>query len=222
MSGAVGFVPAAPLLVPQVAGGSADLDAETRNACREVVQRLAAAAEAGITVVAPVLGGATWPADATWGFEGFGVPRRPADPRPRLPWPLGIGDWLLDEIGWSGPRNHVAVADDQAAVTGATPADTLLVVGDGSARRSEKAPGHLDERAEGFDETIAAAIRDGDVTGLARLDAVLAADLLCAGAPAWRWAMDRIVGRSITESELLVDVAPYGVAYFVGWWRLSQ
>ncbi|HVT65688.1 MAG TPA: hypothetical protein VHD81_11075 [Mycobacteriales bacterium] len=221
MTHAVGFVPAAPLLVPQVAGGSAHLDAELRGACREVAKRLVGVAAAAITVVAPVATAKAWPAEATWGFEGFGVPRRPADPRPRLPWSLGIGDWLLDDIGWTGARNYVGVSDDGSAPSAAS-GDALLVVGDGSARRTEKAPGHLDDRAEGFDASIAAAIRDGNVAALGGLDPELAADLLCAGAPVWRWVANAIGSATVTESELLADTAPYGVGYFTGWWRLSR
>lgn len=219
--GAVAFVPAAPLLVPQVAGGSAHVDEDLRDACREVAKRLVAIAADAVTVVAPTPAGRTWTADATWGFEGFGVPRRPADSRPRLPWSLGIGDWLLDDIGWSGEREYLGVTEDGTA-TGSAAIRALLVVGDGSACRSEKAPGHLDDRAEGFDASIAAAIRDGDVAGLGGLDPELAADLLCGGAPVWRWVAHTIGERSVTESELVADTAPYGVAYFAGWWRLSR
>jgi hypothetical protein len=222
MSGGIAFVPAAPLLVPQVAGGSADLDADLRDACREATKRLAATAEGAVTVVAPVPAGRTWPPDATWGFEGFGVPRRPADPRPRLPWPLGIGDWLLDDVGWSGARNYIGVAENGTATTSAPVGEALLVVGDGSARRSEKAPGHLDDRAEAFDAVIATAIREGDVSALRRVDPALADDLMCAGAPVWRWVADAFGDGSVEESELLADIAPYGVGYFTGWWRLSQ
>ncbi|HVV74981.1 MAG TPA: hypothetical protein VHC43_03020 [Mycobacteriales bacterium] len=217
----VAFVPAAPLLVPQVAAGSADLDAGLREACVCVARRLTTAAEAGVTIVAPVAAGASWPANATWGFEGFGVAREPSDERPRLPWPLGIGDWLLDVIGWTGERHYVGVTPD-SGTTGAAEIDAaLLVVGDGSARRTEKAPGYLDERATGFDEVVATAIRAGDNAALGSIDQALADDLLCAGAPVWRWLSTRIGAGSVVEAELLADTAPYGVGYFAGWWRLG-
>ncbi len=218
---AVGFVPSAPLLVPDVAGGSATLDAELRESCREVVRRLASAADDAITVVAPLSAATTWTAGATWGFEGFGVARRPHDPRPRLPWPLAIGDWLLDDVGWSGERRYVGVAADGSAMNDVVRSRAVLAVGDGSARRTEKAPGHFDDRAEAFDATIAAAIAAGDLAGLRSLDATLAADLLCAGAPVWRWLAGTLADRQVTESDLLADAAPYGVAYFAGFWRLS-
>jgi hypothetical protein len=43
-------------------------------------------------------------------------------------------------------------------------------MGDGSARRSEKAPGHLDPAAAPFDAAVAAALAAGDTTALAALD----------------------------------------------------
>ncbi|HVT21027.1 MAG TPA: hypothetical protein VHE57_06540 [Mycobacteriales bacterium] len=218
---AIGFVPAAPLLVPQVAGGSAYLDDELRDACRDVARRLTTSTHGAITVVAPIAHGVSWPARATWGFEGFGVPRRPPDPRPRLPWPIGIGDWLLDDVGWSGARSYVGVTGD-ATSTGSTDlGEALLVVGDGSARRTERAPGHLDDRAASFDASIATAIRSGDLAALGGLDAMLAAELLCAGAPVWRWLAATVDAPAVSGSALLVDAAPYGVGYFVGWWRLE-
>ncbi|HWC33786.1 MAG TPA: hypothetical protein VG650_03050 [Mycobacteriales bacterium] len=227
---AIGFVPAAPLLVPQVAGGSADLDNDLRLACRDVTRRLAAAGGDAITVVAPLAAGTRWPdpadtaepVDRTWGFEGFGVPRRPADPRPRLLWPFGIGDWLLDEVEWSGERSFVGLSPDATASPPAASGDALLVVGDGSARRTEKAPGHLDERAESFDASVEAALRDGDVAGLGGLDPDLAADLMCAGAPVWRWVAGVVGGRPVADAEVLAATAPYGVAYFAAWWRLAD
>jgi hypothetical protein len=220
---AVGFVPAAPLLVPAVAGGSADLDAELRDACRAVVRTLCASGPDAVVVVAGLRESGSWPSDGTWSFDGFGVPRVGADDRPRLPWPLGIGAWLLDDAGCACDRGYVTVPPDAAADVATGPSRiAVLAVGDGSARRTEKAPGFLDERAEPFDATIAHAIRDGDVAALADLDPGLAAELLCAGAPVWRWVMRQIGVRAVTGAELLADTAPYGVGYFAGWWRLGS
>lgn len=61
---------------------------------------------------------------------------------------------------------------------------TLLVVADGSARRTEKAPGHLDPRSHEVDAAIVASIRgaaDGGLAALLDLDPDLCADLLVAG-----------------------------------------
>ncbi|PRY52950.1 hypothetical protein BCF74_12921 [Knoellia remsis] len=64
------------------------------------------------------------------------------------------------------------------------PARTLLVVADGSARRTEKAPGHFDERSAAMDDAIVGALREAGSGGLDRLldlDPDLCADLLVAG-----------------------------------------
>jgi hypothetical protein len=219
---AVGFVPAAPLLVPAVAGGSAHLDGDLREACRSVVRATCEGPADLITVAAAWQTSGIWGADHTWGFEGFGVPRQPPDDRPRLPWPLGIGAWLLDEADCDDERAFVAVGpQSQPSWPTERQRVAVIVVGDGSARRSEKAPGHLDERAASFDASIAAAIREGDVGALAAIDSQLAADLLCAAAPVWRWLHGVIGGQPVVEAQLLADTAPYGVGYFAGLWRLN-
>src|SRR5947209_5584348 len=74
-----------------------------------------------------------------------------------LPLSLGLGAMLLDQGGYRGPRRLFAVGPDAPAgacaalgaelATGSAPT-ALLVMGDGSARRTLKAPGHLDSRAE--------------------------------------------------------------------------
>ena len=56
----------------------------------------------------------------------------------------------------------------------------VLVVGNGSARRSERAPGHLDHRAAGFDDALRPAWQHGDTEVLAGLDRGLGRELWAA------------------------------------------
>ncbi|UMG91169.1 hypothetical protein [Nocardioides sp. TF02-7] len=66
----------------------------------------------------------------------------------------------------------------EAGATVVDDAETgVLVVGNGSAKRTEKAPGHLDERAEAFDAAVGAALLAPDPAALAALDERLAAEL---------------------------------------------
>jgi hypothetical protein len=146
-----------------------------------------------------------------------------------LPEYAGIDDPVADlraaclkAVGWLGPDVRV-VADEQGArVAGhllATRASTepvdggsVLVVGNGSARRTEKAPGHLDERAHAFDEALGAALRAGDLGGV---DPTLAEEL---------WASVQGIA---TLAELLsgepamvdYDDDPFGVQYWVMRWQ---
>ena len=62
----------------------------------------------------------------------------------------------------------------------------LLVLGDGSARRSPKAPGHFDERAAAFDAAVEKAVRAGDLDALLDVNPALARELMATGRPAWQ------------------------------------
>jgi hypothetical protein len=90
----------------------------------------------------------------------------------------------------------------------------LLVMGDGSARRSLKAPGYLDPRAAAFDAEVERAVRAGDLDALLRLDQALARDLMATGRPAWQVLAGAM--QSLTPvSEVLYCGDPFGVAYLV-------
>jgi hypothetical protein len=189
--GTVVFVPSAPFLL--LDGGPADLRAAIDAALE------------GLTGDVVVVGDAPRPG---W-WEGrvdltpYGVPGRPAgDP---LPLALAVGRTLL------GDRPHRLWGVPGLPAEG----DALLVVADGSAKRTEKAPGHLDARAEAFDAQVAAALRAGDPAALGALDPVLAAELWAGGVPAWH-AAAALPGR--WDATLSYDAAPHGVGYFVARW----
>ena len=108
---------------------------------------------------------------------------------------LGLGALLLDQVGYQGPRRLLAVGQDDpaqacaavgAGLAAARGRGALLVMGDGSARRSPKAPGYLDPRAASFDAEVERAVRSGDLDPLLALDQSLAHDLMATGRPAWQ------------------------------------
>lgn len=217
---AAAFVPTPPLLVPEVAGGSVAANEPLRVACRSAVARLLAKSDAAALVV---LGAAPQSREYRGGhdFRGFGVqvPERPeAEP---LPLALGIGSWLLN----GRPARFEGVAADAATEAclerGRSLAImddvALLVCGDGSARGSEKAPGHLDDRAAAYDERVAAALAAGDPAALAALDAALGADLMCSGRAPWQVLAGAAAG-AFWRGEVLTAEAPYGVFYAVAMW----
>jgi hypothetical protein len=185
-------------------------------------------------------GRGVFPPGAAGSFRPFGVAldvtlgsaRRaeggvvPDDARvPPLPTSLAVAAWLLR--GWSAaPAEGLGVGErlepEQCAVTGRAIAGSadrvaLLVMGDGSACRTVKAPGYLDERAEPFDAAVAAALGGADTRALAALDPELAQAVQAAGRAPWQvlaGAAEDVGLRGV----LLHETAPYGVGYFVAAW----
>ena len=109
----------------------------------------------------------------------------------------------------SGPSG-ARVAESLVAAVGAdvvAEGETgVLVVGNGSAKRTEKAPGHFDERAEAFD----ASLRES----FGGIDAALAADL---------WADTACLAGlpPLAEAAVTYDDAPFGVQYWVATWDVA-
>lgn len=143
--------------------------------------------------------------------------------------PLGvrIGEHLLARAGWAGPVEQLVVpfGADSATVAEAgrglaSRAERLLVlvVGDGSARRSEKAPGHLDSRAEPFDTALLAALDRADPGALIALDAGLGTELLATGRAALQVMAHAVSGESALRRALLWSDDPYGVLYALSVW----
>ena len=92
----------------------------------------------------------------------------------------------------------------------------LLVMADGSACRSLRAPGYLDPRAAAFDAVIADAVRSGDLAPLRSMDSDLARELLVAGRPGWQVLAGAMPGRA-ASTEVLYEADPFGVFYLVAW-----
>lgn len=131
--------------------------------------------------------------------------------------------WLLEP----GPATGVAASPSGAKVVQhLLPAagDTvpgLLLAANGSAARTEKAPAHLDERAEAFDAAIGAALAAGDLDALAAIDLDLAGELWAGDDAAALVSLGRRLARTTTVTEVQVDYddAPYGVQYWVVRWQ---
>jgi hypothetical protein len=218
---AVAVCPGTPLLSPQVSV-TAEGVAAVQAAARDAVAALVSGTLDEVVVIgeAPVTG----PCQGTWDWYGFGVGLR-GGRGPGLPRALGVGAWLLDDA-WAGPSRYVGVSPAESparcASLGAALRDepgsrALLVIGDGSARRSLKAPGHLDERAEAFDEGVAAARATADLEALAALDDDLATQLMAAGRAPWQVLAAAAAGGA-WDSRLLLHEAPYGVGWLVAHW----
>ena len=220
------FCPAPPLLLPAVARAAVDSTAPLRAACGDAVAAALAGAPEVVVVVGAAEPGVRYGAGDAGSLRGFGVdveipfdgPARPGG-RP-VPLPHTVGAWLLDEAGWRGRRLGVSPDDLGAALDGLPTAAAVLVMGDGSARRTLKAPGYLDPAAGPFDAAVADALRSGDARTLAGLDRAEGERLLAAGVPAWRAVGRAVAGRPV-DARLRYDDAPFGVGYLVADWRVG-
>jgi hypothetical protein len=222
LTGAV-LCPATPLLYPGVTGRDAVVP-ELRAACARAVTRLLNSEPDTVVVVGPALWTGEWDSAGRLDPSVFapGIPR--AGDR-SLPPALGLGAFLLDQGGYAGRRSLQAVGLSEPVSAciqlGTRFRETrakiaLLVMGDGSARRTLKAPGYLDNRAEAFDAEVERAVRDADLGALQRLDRHLARDLLATGWPAWQ-VLSGALQDLAPATEVLYCDAPFGVGYLVAY-----
>jgi hypothetical protein len=157
----------------------------------------------------------------------FGTTRPRRRAGPGLPLSLGVGQMLLGECGWSGRTELRGVGWDAPASELQALADDLvddpsgtgvLLLGEGSARRGDTAPGFLDDRAFGFDDAVATALAGGDAAALWDLDVDLARELMVGGR-----SVLRLLGRLgvPVRAELSYRDDPFGVSYFVATWTFG-
>ena len=211
---AVAFCPHPPLLRPGIATGSEIETQSLRSACATAVDRLIDASSGPLLVLGSDGALVDW--------QGF-VPGLIEPDQRRRPLSLQVGAWLLSGRTLASTPMYLAIGRDGEPVTAwpDLPASTgVLVMGDGSARRSLKGPGYLDERAEPFDTGVVKALADGSPQALADLDLELADVLLAAGAPAWK-AAAQLLQTGTWHADVLYADAPYGVMYTVASWLLA-
>jgi hypothetical protein len=219
----VAFCPQPPLLLPAVSGLPGAALTELRAAATAAVATLLAAGPAVVLVVGEGADGVRLGPGDSGSLRGLGVDldvpfAGPAVPGGRpVPLPHLVGAWLLDAAGHTGARVGVGPGDLAAALSGAPGPVGVLAMGDGSARRTEKAPGALDPAAGPFDAAVAAALAAGDPAALAALDPAEGQRLLAAGVPVWRAVGTALAGRTF-RAQVGHDAAPFGVGYLVATW----
>ncbi|WP_040737018.1 hypothetical protein [Nocardia tenerifensis] len=238
------LVPSPPILVPELCGAAtgavAGLPDDPRAELRAAV--LAAARElAAVTDRWTVIG--TGAADQVFGpgtvgtFRGFGADVRvalsasaSAEPDPQHPLPILIAGWLREQVA-PAVSAEVRVIDAatptqrcwelgaklRAELEGSDGRQGVLVVADGAATLSLKAPGYLDERAAAVQDELDRALREGDRVGLRALEPELCAELVMSGRAAYQ------VLAGLFDSDPAVETryqaAPFGVGYDVSLWR---
>ncbi len=240
---AAALCPWPPLLVRELTGADPVIS-ELRQACATAVTALLRGGPDLVAVVGPGPDTREWPASSRLNVAAFGGlptagragpvtaerepggPGRPIDAK-LLPSGVGLGAYLLDQADYQGPRALWSVSQQEPvmgcaalgrSLAGAGGRTALLVMGDGSARRGPRAPGHFDERAAGFDAEVLRAIRAGDLDALLALDPGLARELMATGRPAWQvlaGALAKTPGRAALVTDVLYADDPFGVAYLV-------
>jgi len=213
---AAAVVPGPPLLAPALGGGDVTV-VELRRACIDALSDALGDGPELVAVVGGAASSATWPDDARADLASYGAAMDP--PAHPAPLSVGMGCLLLDAVGYHGPRLIRTVAVDStmdecravaADVAHAAGRVCLVVVADGTARRTPKAPGHLDERAERYDAAVERAVATGDLAALLDLDPTLAAELLASG-----WAPLQVLAFALhsPQSTIHYCAAPFGVGY---------
>ena len=173
-------MPAAPALLPELAG-STQPTAEVRSSVLDALGFVCDAHPDRIVVLVEADSTATYPADTALGLHrlgGMGAPERPSPPF--LPIPLAIGRRLLDAAGWRG-QTELRTVDRMAPASAlleigqglaATSVDTAVVLlGNASARSTDKAPGAWHAGAQAFNSAVARMLRHGDRAAMAAMTA---------------------------------------------------
>ncbi|KAB8195712.1 hypothetical protein FH608_009350 [Nonomuraea phyllanthi] len=213
---AAAVCPPTPLLLLQLE--------DLRSACRAAVAALRETRPDALIVVGGAAATAAYDGGAAGTLRPWGIDVTSGHgERPVLPLSLTVGRWLL---GDQAPDGFRAVALDATSEecrkygeeVGATAERVaLLVMADGSACLSSRAPGKHDEAAKPYNDLIARAIAGADPATLAALDPERADRLWVSG----RAALQVLAGAAGTRGlsgRLLMEAAPYGVGYFAGLW----
>jgi len=212
---AAAVVPMTPLLFREESG-LADPLAELREIAVQTVRDLAASVDRIVALCPTGLIGAPDTYHRPSGLKG-----PDSAETPNAPLSVQLAHHLLHladlpaEVAEIAPRS----GENGPSKWQEWPADTtvgLLVLGDGTACRSEAAPGHIDERAFPFDDLIADALEAGDGDALATLDQDLAEQLMVTGRHTFA---DLGTTLRAAQGELRYRDDPYGVSYFVALWR---
>jgi hypothetical protein len=214
-------LPHPPVLVPEVAVQSPSWLGDLRKTCIDTLTRTLAAEVDTLVVVGGADRPGQWDGSAGGSMAAYGVDVAFGGVRTELPLSLTIAAHLLDEVDWRGIRAYVAVDRTSPPAArielgrslAAGQRTALVVMGDGSAKRSKQAPGYFDERAARFDAEAVSAIAATDPQAISALDPQVAQELWVAGLPAWQVLAGALDGRYAARVDY--DEAPTGVGYFV-------
>jgi hypothetical protein len=224
----VAFVPSTPLLLEEL---SVDADEALEHLRLSSLTAVQAVIETDPQVVLITCAGdatGAFRSPVSSSFAGFGVNIEVSIPIAtagvQVPWTAGIALHLLNQAGYDGEVAVVTVAKSDielattllAAPIKSASRCALIVVADGSAGRSLKAPGYLIDGAEEFDTRVVQAIATADTRALEGLDVLEGDRVQAGGVGVWKAVGAAVQGDFAPQ--LLLDEAPLGVGYFVATW----
>ena len=233
-------VPSAPLLVPELAGWAAAEMEPVRRAAIEAAAELRQVGSRWL-VVAGGDSASCWGPSTRGSFAGFGADvrvRLGPDDRPDrtcvdplVPLPVLVAGWLRHEAGADdvsieaqilprdASRHECAGVGTRLVSRAERSADpiALLVVADGAATHTARAPGTFHPGAEAFDREVATAFATGDSAALAALEPARCAELWADGRVGWQVLAALMSDPAEARSRHFS--APFGVGYHVASWR---
>jgi hypothetical protein len=243
---AAAVLPHPPLLVPEVAAGAAAELGGLRAACRKAIDTVLASDVQRVVVIGGGAVRATFGPGARGSLAGFEVPIEVcvpgAAPTGELVLPLSatIGCWLLSDHRPGGMPSACPIAVEvvtaetspqgvvELGVELAASVDRLglLVMGDGSAALSPKAPRYVVEGAAEWQRGVDQALGSADIEALAALSSDDAHRYSATGRAAWQVlagaagaARARERHGATWRGTLVAAEAPYGVGYTVATWE---
>ncbi|GAA4989348.1 hypothetical protein HD597_007840 [Nonomuraea thailandensis] len=196
---------------------------ELRSACHAAIAALREARPDALVVVGGAEATRTYEAGAAGTLRPWGVDRTAGAGEPVLPLSLTVARVLLADADPQGLQS-VAFGTTTAGclalgeeLGGRSDRVALLVMADGSACLSPRAPGRHDAAAGPYNDLIAKAVATGDAATLAALDAAEADRLWVSGRAALQ-VLAGAAGARAYRGRLLMAAAPYGVGYLAGAW----
>ncbi|MCK2219861.1 hypothetical protein MF672_039600 [Actinomadura sp. ATCC 31491] len=218
MLAAAAVCPQTPLLVTGM-----PVLAELRAACGAAVAGLLAARPDVLAVVGGAADTAAYAGRAAGSLRPWGLRVTAGEGEPVLPLSLTVGRHLL---GGQAPDACQAVAYDAAPAECRALGEKLaasgervglLVLADGPACLTPRAPGRYDEAARPFDDLVAHALDTAAPGALAALDPGEADRLWATGRAALQ-VLAGAAGPEPFDGRLLARSAPFGVGYHAAVW----
>lgn len=218
MNTSVVLVPGAPVMVPELAGSAA---AESAPWISRIVGMLRVAADgaSGVRVYGTDSGersiGDVRSTLARWGADlPVGRPDAPPAAHAQVPDAALIGWWLLDLGGIDLPRSFTGVADGQRPAPVTSADELVVVVADGAASLTPRAP--VPEMARGVDLDARLTAWLGAGGGLPDPGPEVAEEVGWWSRPAWQVLADAVGG---LPADSAGSWAPFGVGYHCATWN---